>query len=53
MALEGGWLGPKAWANRTPCATVADLQREQGNVDRRLIAVCDVLTEQSLAALCA
>jgi len=28
--LEGGWLGPKAWADRTPCATVADLQREQG-----------------------
>ena len=48
--LEGGWLGPKAWADRMPCATVADLQREQGNVDRRLIAVCDVLTEQSLAA---
>ena len=48
--LEGGWLGPKAWADRTPCATVADLQREQGSVDRRLIAVCDALTEQSLAA---
>jgi uncharacterized damage-inducible protein DinB len=46
--LEGGWLGPKAWANRTPCATVADLQREQGAVDRRLIAACDALTEQSL-----
>jgi len=48
--LEGGWLGPKAWANRTPCATVADLQREQAAVDRRLIAVCDALTEQSLGA---
>jgi hypothetical protein len=48
--LEGGWLGPKAWANRTPCATVADLQREQGSVDRRLIAVCDALAEQSLGA---
>lgn len=35
--LEGGWLGPKAWANREPCATVADLQREQAVVDRRLI----------------
>ena len=34
--LEGGWLGPKAWADRTPCATVADLQREQAAVDRRL-----------------
>jgi len=48
--LEGGWLGPKAWADRTPCATVADLQREQGTVDRRLIAVCNALTEQSLGA---
>ena len=48
--LEGGWLGPKAWANREPCATVADLQREQTAVDRRLIAVCEALTEQSLDA---
>jgi uncharacterized damage-inducible protein DinB len=46
--LEGGWLGRKAWADRTPCATVADLQREQATVDRRLIAVCEALTEQSL-----
>jgi uncharacterized damage-inducible protein DinB len=48
--LEGGWLGPKAWANREPCATVADLQREQTAVDRRLIAVCEALTEASLSA---
>jgi len=48
--LEGGWLGPKAWSNRTPCATVADLQREQVAVDRRLIAICEALTEQSLSA---
>lgn len=48
--LEGGWLGPKAWAVREPCATVADLQREQGAVDRRLIAVCEALTEPSLNA---
>jgi uncharacterized damage-inducible protein DinB len=46
--LEGGWLGPKAWADELPCATVADLEREQGSVDRRLIAVCDALTEASL-----
>ena len=48
--LEGGWLGPKAWANREPCATVADLQHEQAAVDKRLIAVCEALTEQSLGA---
>jgi len=46
--LEGGWLGPKAWAEREPCATVAGLQREQSAVDRRLIAVCEALTEASL-----
>ncbi len=49
-ALEGGWLGPKAWANPEPCATVADLQREQRAVDGRLIAVCEALTEASLGA---
>ena len=47
-ALEGGWLGPKAWADQLPCATVAELQREQQAVDRRLIAVCEGLTDQSL-----
>jgi uncharacterized damage-inducible protein DinB len=47
-ALEGGWLGPKAWANLEPCATVADLQREQRAVDGRLIAVCNALTEAAL-----
>jgi uncharacterized damage-inducible protein DinB len=47
--LEGGWLGPKAWANRTPCTTVAELQREQAAVDRRLIEVCEALTENSLS----
>jgi uncharacterized damage-inducible protein DinB len=47
--LEGGWLGPKAWVNPEPCATVVDLQREQGSVDARLIAVCEALTERSLS----
>jgi len=48
-ALEGGWLGPKAWADRTPCATVAALQREQSAVDARLLAVCNALTEPDLS----
>ncbi len=26
-AMEGGRLGPAAWADPEPCATVADLQR--------------------------
>lgn len=46
--LEGGWLGPKAWSNREPCATLAQLAQEQATVDRRLIAVCEALTEASL-----
>jgi len=46
--LEGGWLGPKAWEDRVPCTTVADLQREQAAVDRRLIDVCEALTKASL-----
>ena len=48
-ALEGGSLGPKAFADETPCATVRELQREQGEVDRRLIAVCEALTAETLS----
>jgi len=47
-ALEGGRLGPAAWANQLPCATLAELAREQAKVDRRLIAFCEGLTEASL-----
>src|SRR5262245_19317672 len=47
-ALEGGSLGPTAWADRTPCATVTDLIGAQGKVDRRLIAFCDSLDEKRL-----
>ena len=43
-ALEGGWLGPKAWENELPCPSVVELQRAQAAVDKRLIAICDVLT---------
>jgi uncharacterized damage-inducible protein DinB len=47
-ALEGGWLGPKAFENEVPCVTIADLQREQSAVDRRLIKVCEDLAADSL-----
>ena len=47
-SLEGGSLGPRAWADPEPCATVAALQREQAAVDRRLIAVCAALTDAAL-----
>ena len=42
-ALEGGTLGPAAWADPVPCRTVAELQLAQGAVDRRLIGWCDGL----------
>ncbi len=48
-ALEGGTLGPKAWANETPCPTVAVLSPEQHAVDKRLIAFCDALDTAALA----
>jgi uncharacterized damage-inducible protein DinB len=47
-ALEGGWLGPKAWADELPFPVIADLKREQAAVDRRLIAVCEALTPEAL-----
>ncbi len=47
-ALEGGWLGPKAWENPVPCTTVADLRAKQSAVDQRLIRVCDGLTADGL-----
>ena len=47
-ALEGGWLGPKAWEKPVPCSTVADFRREQSAVDQRLIGVCESLTADNL-----
>jgi uncharacterized damage-inducible protein DinB len=47
-ALEGGWLGPKAWENHVPCTTVADLRIGQSAVDQRLIHFCKELTAESL-----
>ena len=47
-ALEGGTLGPAAWANEMPCSTLPALQREQAAVDRRLIAFCNALDEAGL-----
>jgi uncharacterized damage-inducible protein DinB len=40
-AMEGGTLGPAAWANPEPCATVEALFAAQAAVDRRLIAVVE------------
>ena len=48
-ALEGGSLGPAAWADEVPCHDVARLHAEQRAVDDRLIAVCEGLTAADLA----
>jgi len=50
-ALEGGWLGPKAWENEVPCPTPAGLEPAQAAVDKRLIAVCDALTPDLLEGI--
>jgi uncharacterized damage-inducible protein DinB len=42
-AMEGGTLGPAAFADPEPCADVAALRAAQGEVDRRLIAVVEAL----------
>jgi len=49
-ALEGGSLGPAAYADEEPCATVATLRREQAAVDLRLIAFCAALDEAALGS---
>ncbi len=38
-AIEGGTLGPAAWADREPCETAGLLKTAQGEMDRRLLAV--------------
>ena len=52
-AMEGGTLGPAAWADREPCGTVAALQQAQAAVDRRLIAVVEGLDGAGLARIVA
>ncbi len=47
-ALEGGWLGPKAWENRIPFPALADLSQAQAAMDQRLNAHCDALTDGQL-----
>ena len=42
-AMEGGTLGPAAWADREPCDTVVKLRDAQRDADRRLIAVVEGL----------
>jgi uncharacterized damage-inducible protein DinB len=43
-ALEGGWLGPKAWKNPIPFPGLAELSQAQALMDQRLIVACNALT---------
>ena len=47
-AMEGGTLGPAAFANDEPCATVAALKEAQAAVDRRLLKVVEALDSVGL-----
>jgi uncharacterized damage-inducible protein DinB len=47
-AMEGGTLGPAAWADREPCATVDALRQAQAEVDQRLLRVVCALDETGL-----
>ncbi len=42
-AMEGGTLGPAAFADPEPCATVAALNEAQAAVDQRLLKVVEAL----------
>ena len=44
-AMEGGTLGPAAWAEQEPCDTAVTLREAQRDVDRRLIAVVERLAD--------
>jgi uncharacterized damage-inducible protein DinB len=48
-ALEGGWLGPKAWEDPIPFPSLARLSEAQASMDRRLIGVCNSLTPALLS----
>jgi uncharacterized damage-inducible protein DinB len=47
-AMEGGTLGPAAWANQEPCATVAALKEAQATIDRRLLKIVEALDAAGL-----
>ena len=49
-AMEGGTLGPAAWADQEPCGTVAALKEAQAAVDRRLLAIVERSTELDCSA---
>lgn len=47
-ALQGGSLGPRAWANEVPYPALSELKAAQAAMDKRLLAICDALTPELL-----
>ena len=52
-AMEGGTLGPAAFADPEPCADAGSLKAEQAAMDRRLIAVVEALDAAGLQRIIA
>ena len=52
-AIEGGTLGPAAWADLMPCGTVAALSQAQAEMDRRLLRIVRGLDEEGLSRVVA
>jgi uncharacterized damage-inducible protein DinB len=50
-AMEGGTLGPAAWADPEPCETAILLRAAQSEMDRRLIAVVERLGAADLEGI--
>lgn len=49
-ALQGGTLGPGAWADEVPCRAVDALALAQQKLDAEVITFCDGLAAQGLRA---
>jgi uncharacterized damage-inducible protein DinB len=49
-ALQGGALGPAAWADEVPCRSVGALALAQQKLDAEVMAFCDGLTAEQLQA---
>jgi uncharacterized damage-inducible protein DinB len=50
-AMEGGTLGPSAYADDEPCKTLNELRAAQRAVDERLINVVNTLSDADLARI--
>jgi uncharacterized damage-inducible protein DinB len=49
-ALQGGTLGPRAWADEVPCRSVEALAAAQQKLDAEVMVFCDALTAEGLLA---